>query len=175
MGSAVAEALRKRGDTVFATSRYITTLPEGINYAVFAQRYRGPADPCGEWLTSVMLTDRIMNELGWADEGDTAAVIVSSIVGVEADARHPVAYQCAKAAQVHLAHHLSRKLGIRVNVVAPGAFTGPDKVVDIADVVETIELLCRPSMVNEAVFIKRGGYPTPTNGSRSAPAPPTEV
>ncbi len=65
LGSAVTERLRARGDTVFAMGRLIPSLPEGVNYAVFCQRYRGPVDPCGEWRTSVLLTSWACGSTWW--------------------------------------------------------------------------------------------------------------
>jgi NAD(P)-dependent dehydrogenase (short-subunit alcohol dehydrogenase family) len=144
LGKEVARMLIERGDTVFTRGRDLETVPEYINYAIFCQRYRGE-DPSGEFKTSVLLTEAICRELGFADSGDCAICIVSSIAGFKADTIHTVSYQCAKAAAVHLGKHLALKLPARVNVVCPGAFTGQTPVHTIPEVAKAVVDLCSPS------------------------------
>lgn len=142
LGRAVAQRLQERGDEVFALGRSFDGLPEGINYAIFCQRDRS-SSPWGEFEASVLLTDMVLQKLGWADDGPTGIVIVSSIAGAQADLVHPVAYQCAKAAAIHLGKHWALK-GHRVNVLTPGAFTGKVTVTTIDALADEIVGFCAP-------------------------------
>jgi NAD(P)-dependent dehydrogenase (short-subunit alcohol dehydrogenase family) len=143
LGTAVGERLRARGDEVFRVGREFTVLPEALNYVVFCQRYRGPQSLSGEFVVSVALTARVLDEIGFAEVGDCAVVIVSSVYGVE-PGEADVFYQVAKAAEIHLAKIHAKRLAARVNCVSPWGFTGDKPPLEMREVVDVIEFLCSP-------------------------------
>jgi NAD(P)-dependent dehydrogenase (short-subunit alcohol dehydrogenase family) len=148
LGSAVGDRLHKRGDQVYLLGRKFDVLPEGINYAIFCQRYRGEESIRGEFEASAVLTNAVLKQLGFADEGDCGVVMVSSVYGVSPgpgvlgneDAR--IGYHLGKAAEIMLAQYKAATLGVRVNCVSPWGFTGTDPVLKMEEVVNVIEFLC---------------------------------
>jgi NAD(P)-dependent dehydrogenase (short-subunit alcohol dehydrogenase family) len=141
LGSAVAERLQARGDRVFTLGRHFNALPESINYAIFCQRYRGPDSLRGEFDASAVLTAGVLKELGFADIGDCAVVIVSSVHAVKPGQGSTLGYQMGKAAALAACRYFAGALGVRVNAVSPTGFTGEKPTLAMGEVLDVVEFL----------------------------------
>lgn len=157
LGTALAGRLKARGDESFPVGRE-SQIPKSVNYAVFCQRYRGDYSVEGEFEASVAYTNRMIQTLNWA-EGDKAIVIVASLFGSMVGKDQGVGYHVGKAAAIQLAKFHAAKGSIRVNVVSPYAFTGPNPKVEMGEVVDVIEFLCSPrskGVNGQNIIVDRG-------------------
>lgn len=136
LGNAAATRLTAMGHHVAAFGRDGSEPIQGVNYAVFCQRYRGPDDACGEFKASILFTDEMVSRITFAEP--SGIVLVSSVVGTRPDLVHSVSYQCAKAAVLHLRRYLELKYGVPITVLTPGAFTGKTIENSMESVVESI-------------------------------------
>lgn len=143
LGKAVGDRLKSRGDEVYLLGRKFESIPEGINYAIFCQRYRGAESFDGEFTASCWLTHGVLQKLGFSDIGDCAVVIVSSVFGVS-PGKESLSYNVGKAASLSLMQYQAATSGIRTNAVSPWAFTKEDPPVKMSDVVDVIEFLASP-------------------------------
>lgn len=146
LGIALTEQFKARGDEVFPIGRKFDSLPEALNYVVFCQRYRGEESISGEFDASVAFTNGIMQQLGFADEGDCSVVMVASVFGVAPGPGNNVGYHVGKAAEIALAKYHAATLGLaaRVNSISPWGFTSNDPPIQMQEVVNVIEFLCSP-------------------------------
>ena len=99
-----------------------------LNYCVFLQRYRGSEDAWqGEFETSVTATKNIIDFLTphFAEQGDKAIAIVSSVFSKHIGAGQPISYHVMKAALEQLMRFYAVNLGekqIRSNGITPFTF-----------------------------------------------------
>lgn len=136
LGSVIADTLKARGDT-------FTNAPDGVNYLVFAHRYRGEPDFKLEMESNVEWVAQSIDNAKFA-EGDHAVVIVSSINATEPAENQSLAYNLSKAALNNLARLYAKKGAARINTVSPATFTGDNPDVTAQEVADVIAFLCSP-------------------------------
>jgi NAD(P)-dependent dehydrogenase (short-subunit alcohol dehydrogenase family) len=96
-----------------------------LNHLVFLQRFRGQGDPwVGEMETTLTATKEVVEALQdkFADSGERAIVMVSTVIGDQVVENQPVGYHVAKVGLKAMVRYYAVKfgpLGIRVNGVAP--------------------------------------------------------
>ena len=136
LGRALVEGFKLRGDLE-------GSLNEPLNYLVFAHRYRGKGGIDAEFDAQVIKPLHIVNNLTPAD-GDKCIVFVSSVVAESPRLDASISYVTCKAALNGMSRYLSLISSFRVNTVSPDAFTGPNPVMTIDQVVKTILKVCSP-------------------------------
>lgn len=142
LGSKIVNALKARGDEVIS-------IQEGINYLIFAQRYRGEPSYKLEMEGNLTKTWRALASATWG-EGDKAAVIVGSVCSDDPAMHESLAYNLSKSALPQVARYYAKAGPMRVNVVSPGTMRGDDAKVTEDEVVSVVAFLCseRGSGVN---------------------------
>lgn len=154
LGKAVARKMLERGDTVSIISRGLpsdtlesahyysadledasTLLPvleevtknRGIDYVVFAQRYRGSGDAWGGEIEVSLTSSKTIVEY-MAEKftgGDNAIVFVSSVFSEFVGQGQPLSYHLGKAGMDSIMRFFAANLGkrgVRVNSVTPFTF-----------------------------------------------------
>lgn len=136
LGEVVCRKLRERGDTVFAVGKESDILPEGVNYIVFCQRYRGEPSWSKEYFANAVMVDSVLARGPFGD-GDCAAVAVSSVLALRVGDQGP-SYHASKAALEAVARCHAARGPVRVNMVAAGPFTGASPVVTVDEVANAV-------------------------------------
>jgi NAD(P)-dependent dehydrogenase (short-subunit alcohol dehydrogenase family) len=134
LGGVIVQTLADRGDEI-ATTRV------GINYLIFAHRYRGEPDFAREMDANLGLVVHDLGATSWA-AGDRAVVIIASACAYKPDLTQSLAYNLSKAALNQLARYYAQCSPFRVNTVSPGTFTGPKAVVSKQEVANVVAFLC---------------------------------
>lgn len=136
LGRVVAGSLLSRGDDLVP---YIA----GINYLIFAHRYRGDDDYTKEMSVNLGIVQATITCANWG-EGDKAIVLVSSVSASNPAPHQSLAYNLSKAGLNQMARYYAKKGIVRINTVSPDTFTGEHPVVTPQEVANVILFLCSP-------------------------------
>lgn len=116
--------LADRSEVEAATRQLAKTAP--IQNLVFAQRYRGTADPWeAEIAVSLAATRALIENLAHAFVAGSSIVVVSSVAGDFIASEQGPGYHASKAALNHLVRYFAVAFGpkgVRCNTVSPSIF-----------------------------------------------------
>lgn len=137
LGRVLVETFRERGDEIVNAHEEVGDL----NYLVFAHRYRGEPSFVQEMRVNLHWIREWIERQTWLS-GDHSVVLIGSAASRSPAKDQSHAYNLSKACLPQLARIFSNRM--RINVLSPDTFTGPQAVITPQQVAEVARFLCSP-------------------------------